>query len=108
MTVLTDRPVDARSDHGIPVLPRDQWDPAQVADIAKFGQQLAEYLAGEIAEEVFRVIRLTNGIYGQRQGGTNQMVRVRVPYGSLTPAQLEMMAYIADRYSRGWGHVTTR
>jgi sulfite reductase beta subunit-like hemoprotein len=90
------------------VLPRDDWDPGQVADIAKFREQLARYQTGELAEDVFRVFRLNNGIYGQRQGGTNQMVRVKLPYGSMTPEQLEMMAFIADRYSRGWGHITTR
>jgi sulfite reductase beta subunit-like hemoprotein len=79
-----------------------------VADIDKFREQLADYQSGELAEDVFRVFRLTNGIYGQRQGGTNQMVRVKVPYGSMTPEQLEMMAHISERYSRGWGHITTR
>ena len=77
-------------------------------DIEKFDEQLALYLAGELDDEVFRVFRLNNGIYGQRQGGHNQMVRVKVPYGSLTPEQLEMLAHIADTYSRGWGHITTR
>lgn len=95
-------------DHGITVLPRDRWDTEQVADIAKFRAKLAEYQAGTLAEDVFRVFRLTNGIYGQRQGGTNQMIRVKVPYGSMTPEQLEMMAFVAERYSRGWGHITTR
>ena len=85
-----------------------QIDPAARADIDKFEQQLALYLAGELDEDVFRVFRLNNGIYGQRQGGTNQMVRVKVPYGSITPEQLEMCAHIADTYSRGWGHITTR
>ncbi len=107
MTVLDDRP-DVEPDHGITVLPPDRWDRDQVADIAKFRGQLAGYLAGDVPEDVFRVFRLTNGIYGQRQGGTNQMVRVKVPYGSMTPEQLEMMAYVAERYSRGWGHITTR
>jgi sulfite reductase beta subunit-like hemoprotein len=51
---------------------------------------------------------LNNGIYGQRQGGHNQMVRVKVPYGSIQPDQLDMLAHIADTYSRGWGHITTR
>ncbi|MDQ4097118.1 MAG: nitrite/sulfite reductase, partial [Actinomycetota bacterium] len=81
---------------------------AALADIGKFEQQLARYLAGDLEEDVFRVFRLNNGIYGQRQGGHNQMVRVKVPYGSLTPDQLEMLAHIADTYSRGWGHITTR
>ena len=77
-------------------------------DIEKFDEQLALYLAGELDEDVFRVFRLNNGIYGQRQGGHNQMVRVKVPYGSLTADQLEILAHIADTYSRGWGHITTR
>ncbi|HEY0396991.1 MAG TPA: nitrite/sulfite reductase, partial [Acidimicrobiia bacterium] len=45
---------------------------------------------------------------GQRQGGTNQMVRVKIPYGSLRPEQLEVLGRIARDYSRGWGHITTR
>src|SRR5919109_3576312 len=83
-------------------------DPAARRDIEKFEQQLDLYLKGELDEDVFRVFRLNNGIYGQRQGGHNQMVRVKVPYGSLTPEQLEMMGHIAETYSRGWGHITTR
>ncbi|MCO8128991.1 nitrite/sulfite reductase [Acidimicrobiia bacterium EGI L10123] len=83
-------------------------DPEQAADIAKFETQLAAYLDGTLPEDAFRVFRLTNGVYGQRQGGTNQMVRVKIPYGKIGPAQLDMMAHIADTYSRGWGHITTR
>ncbi|MGK2928928.1 MAG: nitrite/sulfite reductase [Acidimicrobiales bacterium] len=83
-------------------------DPDQAADIAKFETVLAEYLSGDLAEDAFRVFRLTNGIYGQRQGGRDQMVRVRIPYGSMAPEQLEMMGHIAETYSRGWGHITTR
>lgn len=94
--------------HDIQVLPRERWDVEQVADIEKFREQLVRYQSGELPEDVFRVFRLNNGIYGQRQGGTNQMVRVKVPYGSMTPEQLEMMAFLAERYSRGWGHITTR
>jgi sulfite reductase beta subunit-like hemoprotein len=82
--------------------------PEAAADIAKFTEQLERYLAGELAEDVFRVFRLNNGVYGQRQGGTHQMVRVKAPYGSITPDQLEVCAEIAERYSRGWGHLTTR
>jgi sulfite reductase beta subunit-like hemoprotein len=83
-------------------------DAGQAADIAKFEEQLHGYLAGDVPEDVFRVFRLNNGIYGQRQGGHNQMVRVKAPYGSVTPEQLDMFGYIADEYSRGWGHLTTR
>jgi sulfite reductase (ferredoxin) len=89
-----------------------QIDPAMAAeiaaDIAKFETVLAQFLAGEVEEDVFRIFRLNNGIYGQRQGGHNQMVRVKVPYGSLVPEQLEMLGRIGDTYSRGWGHITTR
>ncbi len=83
-------------------------DPDIQADIDKFRDVLAEYKTGEISEDVFRVFRLNNGIYGQRQGGTNQMVRVKVPYGSMDPEQFEMLAFIVERYSRGWAHITTR
>src|SRR3954469_8966073 len=69
---------------------------------------LGQYLAGDLDEDRFRVFRLNNGIYGQRQGGHNQMVRVKVPYGAVEPDQLEMLAHIAETYSRGWGHITTR
>jgi sulfite reductase (ferredoxin) len=83
-------------------------DPAIEADIEKFERLLAQYQAGELDEDRWRVFRLANGIYGQRQGGTNQMVRVKIPYGSLRPEQLEMLGTIAREYSRGWGHITTR
>jgi len=77
-------------------------------DIAKFDRMLEAYLDGRLGEDEFRVFRLNNGIYGQRQGGRSQMVRIKAPYGSITPEQLEAFADVADRYSRGWGHLTTR
>lgn len=83
-------------------------DPDIEADIAKFEVMLAKFKTGELDPDVFRVFRLSNGIYGQRQGGTAQMVRVKIPYGEITPEQLDMFAYIAETYSRGWGHITTR
>jgi sulfite reductase beta subunit-like hemoprotein len=83
-------------------------DAEQLADIEKFEQMLVRYLAGDLTEDVFRVFRLGNGIYGQRQGGQSQMVRVKVPYGSIEPEQLEMVGWLVDNYSRGWGHITTR
>ena len=87
--------------------PRD-LDAEQQRDIERFERSVAQYLAGEISEDVFRVMRLNNGVYGQRQGGTNQMVRIKVPAGSITPEQLDTMGHLADAYSRGWGHITTR
>jgi len=83
-------------------------DAGTAADIAKFEQQLERYLAGDLDDDVFRVFRLNNGIYGQRQGGHNQMVRVKAPGGVITAQQLDRMADISERYSRGWGHLTTR
>ncbi len=83
-------------------------DPETAADISKFERFLAEHLAGRMDEDAFRVFRLNNGIYGQRQGGHNQMVRVKFPYGGVDADQLELLADVAERYSRGWGHLTTR
>ena len=87
--------------------PRD-LDAEQQRDIERFERAIAQYVAGEISEDVFRVMRLNNGIYGQRQGGTNQMVRIKLPAGTITPEQLDMMGRISEEYSRGWGHITTR
>jgi sulfite reductase beta subunit-like hemoprotein len=78
------------------------------ADIDKFEEMLAGYFAGRVPEDVFRVFRLNNGIYGQRQGGTSQMVRVKVPYGAMTADQLDLLADVVTDHSRGWGHITTR
>lgn len=91
-----------------PVPDDDQLPPEIAADVRKFEEFLGRYLAGEIEEDVFRTFRLANGVYGQRQGGTNQMIRVKLPYGSIQPEQLEMLAFCVERFSRGWGHITTR
>ena len=88
-------------------VPRD-LDAEQQRDIERFERAVDSYLAGEISEDVFRVMRLNNGVYGQRQGGTNQMVRIKLPAGAISPEQMEMMGHIADEFSRGWGHITTR
>src|SRR5688572_22014667 len=85
---------------GPPMLQRE-IDPEIRADVEKFEVQLARYLSGELEEDAFRVFRLNNGVYGQRQGGHNQMLRVKVPYGSVTPEQLDMFGHLADTYSRG-------
>ena len=75
-------------------------DPAMVADIRKFETQLARYLDGDLDEDVFKVFRLANGIYGQRQVAS-QMVRVKIPFGRLDEAGLVALADVADRWSRG-------
>ena len=83
-------------------------DPEIDAELDRFEDGVRRYLAGEIEDDAFRVFRLSQGIYGQRQGGYNQMVRVRVPHGRLEADHLEMIAYVVDHYSRGWAHFTTR
>jgi sulfite reductase beta subunit-like hemoprotein len=107
MTAIIDPP-GTREPH-LPPPPRTGViDPEITADIDKFERLLTQYQAGELEEDRWRVFRLANGIYGQRQGGTNQMVRVKIPYGSLRPEQLEVLGMVAREYSRGWGHITTR
>ncbi|MSO78993.1 MAG: nitrite/sulfite reductase [Acidimicrobiia bacterium] len=83
-------------------------EPEIEAELDKFENGVRRYLAQEIDEDAFRVFRLNQGVYGQRQGGHAQMLRVKIPYGRIEPDQLEMMGYIAETYSRGWGHLTTR
>lgn len=83
-------------------------DPSIAEELDRFEQTIGEYLAGDVEEDVFRICRLNFGIYGQRQGEHHQMTRVKIPHGRLGPEQLETLAYIAETYSRGWGHLTTR
>ena len=83
-------------------------DPIIAEELDIFEHTTAEYLDGRVDEDTFRVFRLNHGVYGQRQGGRNQMLRVKVPHGRVTAEQLETYAYIAETYSRGWGHLTTR
>jgi sulfite reductase beta subunit-like hemoprotein len=88
-------------------IPRD-LDAEQLRDIERFETAIDQFLKGEISDDVFRVMRLNNGIYGQRQGGTSQMVRIKLPAGSITPEQFDVMADLSSEFSRGWGHITTR
>ena len=83
-------------------------DAEQLRDIERFEIAIDQFLKGEISDDVFRVMRLNNGIYGQRQGGTSQMVRIKLPAGSITPEQFDVMADLSSEFSRGWGHITTR
>ena len=73
--------------------------------VAEFRDQTRRFLAGELPEEEFRPLRLRNGLYIQRFA---PMLRIAVPYGLLSSAQLRMLASIARRYDRGYGHFTTR
>jgi sulfite reductase (NADPH) hemoprotein beta-component len=84
----------------------DAYDHALVQQrVDQFREQTGRYLAGELAEEEFRALRLRNGLYIQRLA---PMLRVSVPYGLLSSAQLRTLAHIARRYDKGYGHISTR
>ncbi len=73
--------------------------------VAQFSDQTRRFLAGELTEDEFRVLRLQNGLYIQRHA---PMLRVAIPYGLLASRQLRTLAGIARRYDRGYGHFSTR
>ncbi len=73
--------------------------------VVQFRGQVKRRLAGELKEDEFRILRLQNGLYLQIQA---YMLRVAVPYGLLSSRQLRMLAHIATKYDRGYGHMTTR
>lgn len=75
------------------------------ARVEQFRDQTRRYLANELSEDEFRPLRLQNGVYIQRHG---PMMRIAVPYGLLSSAQLRTLADITRRYDRGFGHFTTR
>jgi sulfite reductase (NADPH) hemoprotein beta-component len=81
---------------------------ASEADIDEFVATLERYERGELTPDQWRAFRLVRGTYGQRQAEDAQMLRVKVPQGVLTAGQLEALADVAERYSRGFGHITTR
>lgn len=72
---------------------------------AQFRAQVARRLDGALTEEEFRPLRLMNGVYLQLHA---YMLRVAIPYGTLNSDQLRALAFIAERWDRGYGHVTTR
>ena len=78
------------------------------ADVDEFADTLERFERGEIGPDAWRAFRLVRGTYGQRQAEDAQMLRVKIPQGVLTAPQLEALADVADRYSRGFGHITTR
>jgi sulfite reductase (NADPH) hemoprotein beta-component len=84
----------------------DEFDREFVTSrVAQFGDQVERRLAGEITEEQFKPLRLMNGVYLQLHA---YMLRVAIPYGTLSSRQLRMLAHIARTYDRGYGHFTTR
>src|SRR5438105_4777977 len=87
---------------------RAQLSFATVADIDEFVTTLERYERGELTPDQWRAFRLVRGTYGQRQADDAQMVRVKIPQGVLTSEQLDALADVGERYSRGFGHITTR
>ena len=84
----------------------DEFDHSFVqARVAQFRDQVDRRLAGEITEDQFRPLRLMNGVYLQLHA---YMLRVAIPYGTLSSKQMRMLAHIARTYDKGYGHFTTR
>src|SRR5215475_3076383 len=81
---------------------------ASEADIDEFVATLEKYERGEITPEQWRAFRLVRGTYGQRQSSDAQMLRVKIPQGVISSPQLRVLADIGERYSRKFGHITTR
>jgi sulfite reductase (NADPH) hemoprotein beta-component len=81
---------------------------ADESEIDEFVRVLAAYERGELNPDQWRAFRLVRGTYGQRQAGDVQMMRVKIPQGVLDRPQLEALADVAERWSRGFGHLTTR
>jgi sulfite reductase (NADPH) hemoprotein beta-component len=73
--------------------------------VEQFRDQVCRWQAGELSDDEFRPLRLQNGLYVQRHA---PMLRVAVPYGMLSSAQLRKLAHVARKYDRGYGHFTTR
>ncbi|MCF0074928.1 nitrite/sulfite reductase [Dyadobacter sp. CY261] len=78
-----------------------------VRDIIELDTKIKLFQAGKLDNESFRAFRLTRGVYGQRQPDVN-MIRIKLPFGRVTPAQLIRIAELSDRYGSGNLHATTR
>jgi len=84
----------------------DRYDQAIVdARVAEFGDQVRRRMAGDMTEDQFKPLRLMNGLYLQLHA---YMLRVAIPYGTLDSRQMRMLAHIARKYDRDYGHFTTR
>ena len=84
----------------------DNYDQTIVDErVAQFRDQMRRFLAGELSAEEFRPLRLMNGLYLQTHA---PMLRVDIPYGLLSSRQLRMLAHIARKYDKRYGHISTR
>ena len=83
--------------------------PAVQAELAKYRSTVDALQAGAIdPDKEFKPYRLVHGVYGQRQAGENQMVRIKLKYGLVTPAQMRVLADVSEQYANGNSHITTR
>src|SRR6476661_2089600 len=73
--------------------------------VSEFRDQVKRRLSGELTEDEFKMLRLQNGVYLQLHA---YMLRIAIPYGTLSSDQMRMLAHVARRYDRGYGHFTTR
>jgi len=73
--------------------------------VSEFRDQVARRLSGELTEDEFKSLRLMNGVYLQLHA---YMLRIAIPYGTLSSKQLRALAHVARKYDRGYGHFTTR
>ena len=84
----------------------DTYDQAMVdTRVEEFRDQVKRRLEGHLSEDHFKPLRLQNGLYLQLHA---YMLRVAIPYGTLSSAQMRVLGDIADTYDRGYGHFTTR
>ena len=84
----------------------DDFDRTLVAErVDEFRDQVARRLSGELSEDEFKPLRLMNGVYLQLHA---YMLRIAIPYGTLSSAQLRMLGHVGRRYDRNYGHFTTR
>jgi sulfite reductase (NADPH) hemoprotein beta-component len=84
----------------------DEIDTTIVAErVAQFRDQTRRFLEGSLPEDEFRPLRLRNGLYIQKHA---PMLRIAIPYGLLSTRQLRMLAHLARKYDRNYGHFTTR
>jgi sulfite reductase (ferredoxin) len=82
-------------------------NPIVERDIIELERKIALFREGKIDEEKFRSLRLARGVYGQRQQGV-QMIRIKLPYGRVSSAQLRRICKVSEEYSTGRLHITTR
>src|SRR4029079_6220938 len=89
-------------------LGRSRLSFANVGEIDEFVETVGKFERGEITADEWRLFLLVRGTYSQRQDGDFQMLRVKIPQGLLSADQLIALADVAEQYSRGFGHITTR